>query len=243
MTVTGPSSITTSVASGDHSQGQHGHQATLEDGLDFVNTLERERGRSEDHLASIEAALEWLREHDLLHVEAHDERVERFGNDEEGARRVLARVHRVRAAMRELVDASVERRPPEGPALERINRILRTPYSYYLVPARDGVSLDHRHEGDPVEGALARLAESIAREVSQGHPERLRICADDECRWVFNDTSPTGRRKWCDMTTCGNRAKAARHRERQRTAEVSLIDADDQATRGPFGAQARESSS
>lgn len=221
MTAVSPASLTTSGASGDHPQGQHGHQATLEDGLDFVNTLERERGRSADHLASIGAALEWLREHDLLHVEAHDELVERFGNDEEAARRVLARVHRVRSAMRELVDASVERRPPEGLALERINRILRTPYSYYLVPSRDGVSLDHRHDGDPVEGALARLAESIAREVSQGHPELLRICADDECRWVFNDTSPTGRRKWCDMTTCGNRAKAARHRERQRAAECT----------------------
>ncbi len=221
MTVSGPVPSATSVALAHASQGEHGHQATLDDGLDFINTLEHERGRSVEHLASMEAALEWLKGHDLLHVEAHDELAERFGGDEEGSQRALARVHRVRAAMRELADASVERRPPEGPALDRVNRILRTPYSYYLVPSPDGVSLDHRHEGDPVEGALARLTESIAREVSQGHPERLRICANEDCRWVFNDTSPTGRRKWCDMTTCGNRAKAARHRERQRAAEGS----------------------
>ena len=219
MTASGPASQTTSVALDHASHAEHGHQATLEDGLDFVNTLEHERGHSQDHLSSMAAALDWLGQHDLMHEEAHRELVDRFSDDEEGAQRVLARVHRVRAAMRELVDASVARRPPEGRALERINRILRAPYSYYLVPSHDGVSLDHRHEGDPVEGALARLAESIAREVSQGHPERLRICADEECRWVFHDTSPTGRRKWCDMTTCGNRAKAARHRERQRSAE------------------------
>jgi flagellar biosynthesis GTPase FlhF len=31
-----------------------------------------------------------------------------------------------------------------------------------------------------------------------------------DCRWVFSDSSRSGRRKWCDMNTCGNRAKAAR---------------------------------
>ncbi|HEX9739118.1 MAG TPA: CGNR zinc finger domain-containing protein, partial [Candidatus Limnocylindria bacterium] len=32
------------------------------------------------------------------------------------------------------------------------------------------------------------------------------------------DRSPTGRRRWCDMRTCGNQAKAARHRARVREA-------------------------
>ena len=90
------------------------------------------------------------------------------------------------------------------------------PYVYELVPAADGVSLDHRHDGDPINGALARLSEAVARELTQDDKERLRICANDECRWVFRDNSPAGRRKWCDMSSCGNRAKAARHRERQK---------------------------
>ena len=83
--------------------------------------------------------------------------------------------------------------------------------------------MDHKHEGDPVEGALARLVESIAREVSQGHPERMRVCANEECRWVFHDTSRCGRRKWCDMATCGNRAKVARHREKSRRELVAGV--------------------
>jgi predicted RNA-binding Zn ribbon-like protein len=82
------------------------------------------------------------------------------------------------------------------------------------VPAPNGVSLDHRHDGDPIAGALARLADAAAREVTAPDLDRLRICANDDCRWVFKDESPGGRRKWCDMRTCGNRAKVARHRER-----------------------------
>ena len=197
-------------------RSQHGHEAALDDGLAFVNTLAFDRGAALEQLPGVDDALHWLHDHELLHTDSMVALRHQFANDQEAADKRLARVHRVRAAMRELVDAAVERRPPEPRALERINRVLRTPYTYELVPALDGVSLDHRHDGDPVEGALARLAESIAREVSQGDPARLRICSNDGCRWVFHDPSPSGRRRWCDMSTCGNRAKAARYRERKK---------------------------
>jgi predicted RNA-binding Zn ribbon-like protein len=37
---------------------------------------------------------------------------------------------------------------------------------------------------------------------------------------VFYDTTKNGRRRWCDMSTCGNRAKAARHREKVRSSDL-----------------------
>lgn len=204
----------------------HGHQVDLETGLDFINTLEHSRGRPIEHFDSAATALRWLREHNLLHVEALEAELALTEANPRAAERALGRIRRVRAAMRELADAAVEGRPPAQVHLDEVNRALTTPYTYYLVPAPDGVSLDHRHEGDPVEGALARLTESIARELSQGQPERLRICANEDCRWVFNDTSRTGRRKWCDMSTCGNRAKVARHRQRKRDEERAATTAD-----------------
>jgi predicted RNA-binding Zn ribbon-like protein len=199
-----------------HGDFQHVHVARLSDGMDFINTLEFSRNSSTEELQTPEDALRWLRDHELMHHEAVEDLTALVKVSPRTGERVLNRVRKVRAAMRELVEAAVERRPPDLAQLGEINRALRTHYIYELVPARDGVSLDHRHEGDPVDGALARLAESLAREVSQGDPERLRICANDTCRWVFVDTSRTGRRKWCDMSTCGNKAKAARFRERHR---------------------------
>ncbi|GGR26480.1 CGNR zinc finger domain-containing protein [Deinococcus ruber] len=42
---------------------------------------------------------------------------------------------------------------------------------------------------------------------------RVGECADDRgCGWLFLDTSKAGRRRWCSMQDCGNRAKAQRHR-------------------------------
>jgi predicted RNA-binding Zn ribbon-like protein len=204
----------------DDGRFQHAHIASLEDGLDFINTLEFSRDGAEDELKTAPDALAWLHDHNLLHRETLEELREVVEASPTRAERLLERVKRVRTAMRELVEATVERRRPALDQLAEINRALRTHYVYELVPASDGVSLDHRHEGDPVEGALARLVESLAREVSQGQRDRLRLCANDDCRWVFADTSRTGRRKWCDMATCGNKAKAARFRERRKAQQV-----------------------
>ena len=204
--------------------GRHGHQASLADGLDFVNTLEFSKGVPRDDLTSAAVAVAWFQHHALLHGETAAQLVADVAHDDAAADKLLQRVQKTRGALRDLLVAAVERRTPSDTALREVNRALRAQYVYELVPAADGVSLDHRHEGDPIAGALARLSEAIARELTQDDKERLRICANDECRWVFRDNSPAGRRKWCDMSSCGNRAKAARHRERQKhRADVAPV--------------------
>ncbi len=44
--------------------------------------------------------------------------------------------------------------------------------------------------------------------------ERVRACPGPGCGWLFLDR--TGRRRWCTMATCGNRAKARRFATRRR---------------------------
>ena len=43
---------------------------------------------------------------------------------------------------------------------------------------------------------------------------RIRQCANEKCLWLFLDESKSGTRRWCDMSSCGNRAKAQRHYSR-----------------------------
>jgi predicted RNA-binding Zn ribbon-like protein len=45
---------------------------------------------------------------------------------------------------------------------------------------------------------------------------RVRRCTNPECLWLFIDASRMGTRRWCDMTSCGNRAKARRHYDKMR---------------------------
>jgi predicted RNA-binding Zn ribbon-like protein len=46
--------------------------------------------------------------------------------------------------------------------------------------------------------------------------DAVRACPGRGCGWLFLD--PSGRRRWCSMATCGNRAKQRRHAERVRAA-------------------------
>src|SRR5262245_47298512 len=131
----------------------HRHEASLEEGLDFVNTLEYSRGQPVEHLDSVFTALAWLREHYLMHSDSLRTLKERFADDPAAGERALGRIRRVRAGIRELVDATVEDRPAAAAQLTVVNQALRTPFVYQLVPASDGCSISHRHDGDPIEGA------------------------------------------------------------------------------------------
>jgi predicted RNA-binding Zn ribbon-like protein len=53
-------------------------------------------------------------------------------------------------------------------------------------------------------------AEDLLRLLAEA-PDRIKQCAHEHCVLWFYDTSKNGTRRWHSMTTCGNRAKAARH--------------------------------
>jgi predicted RNA-binding Zn ribbon-like protein len=199
----------------------HAHDVSVDTALEFIDTLEYTHGEPVELLDTTAAAVDWLHDHGVLHehLEPECEAIQVPGVE---ADRALIHIRTVRAALRELVDATVQGRPPADAALEVANAAMGARQRLVLVRRTEGapdpspVILGHRHEGDPLEDAIARIAERIAREVSGDEADRLRICADDGCRFVFFDASRTGRRRWCDMATCGNRAKAARHRARLR---------------------------
>lgn len=63
---------------------------------------------------------------------------------------------------------------------------------------------------------LAPVLWSAADLLLRAGQRRIRRCANPECLWLFLDESRMGTRRWCDMTACGNRAKARRHYEKMR---------------------------
>jgi predicted RNA-binding Zn ribbon-like protein len=100
-------------------------------------------------------------------------------------------------------DAIVEGRP-DWAALSAETRRL----GIGLAPAADG-TLARFDPGDdeesPLRAAVFGAVEVLTSPMSLG----VRACPGVGCGWVFYD--PRGRRRWCLMAVCGNRAKAARH--------------------------------
>ncbi|HEX8359333.1 MAG TPA: ABATE domain-containing protein [Longimicrobium sp.] len=71
--------------------------------------------------------------------------------------------------------------------------------------------------GEGMDVVRWRVAESASELLTMGNLARLRRCAGEDCTRLFLDTSRAGRRRWCDMSHCGNIAKVRRFRTRQRT--------------------------
>jgi predicted RNA-binding Zn ribbon-like protein len=187
-----------------HDHRTHTHRADIGDTLEFVNSV---RLTGADQLPDDEHVLAWLIGRGLVHPD--NRRLP-------GSRDLTGRAHRLRAALRAIFAATTDHRSPEAPVLAEINRALRAVAPIELTASAEGYTIGHRHLGDPVDDALGRLAQVVLRAVTDGEIGRLRLCANTRCRTAFRDTSRAGTRLWCDMTTCGNRAKATRHRARAR---------------------------
>ena len=71
---------------------------------------------------------------------------------------------------------------------------------------------------EPAPGAsgLGRVLAELHRLEELGALDRLKMCASDECHWVFYDRSKPGSRRWCSSTLCGNREKTRTYRSRKR---------------------------
>ncbi len=194
-------------------------QADLETSLDFVNTFGLTHGRQFDDLGTTRQAIDWLHERTGLDPAAVAD-----------SPAVLARIARARTAFRELWDATAEERPVDEAAIREVNRVLRHRSVLELEAGPDdtaghGIRLASRFTGDEVDCALAELADPLVRAISSAERTKARICANETCRWVFYDSSRTHQRRWCEMSSCGNRAKAARHRARARASQPAANDA------------------
>ena len=168
--------------------------------LDFVNTVDPRHGtRREERLPDYAAVLEWARQ---AGIEASPLPAA-----------AASRAHEDAIALREtlyaIFGAVARGEAPPGDALRRLNdELARRPRQittgFAWAPFREDV--------------LASVVWSAAELLTNGPLERVRECpGDDTCGWLFLDTSRNGSRRWCDMSTCGNRAKARRHYRRAST--------------------------
>ena len=66
-----------------------------------------------------------------------------------------------------------------------------------------------------IDAVISQMLGIVHRSQLEDEWRRLKICASDECRWAFYDTSRNRGGTWCQMEVCGNRIKNRRYRDRQ----------------------------
>jgi len=118
----------------------------------------------------------------------------------------------LRESIYRLFDASAQSRAPAARDLEALNRALAAaPARTTLKRSRDGYAWDVAVKPGTALSLLAPVLWSAGDLLAGPRLERVRRCANPECGWLFLDDSRAGKRRWCSMSACGNRAKARRH--------------------------------
>ncbi len=203
--------------------------------LEFVNTDTASLVPRGDLLRDFGTLVKWLVERGVVDLERAGGLSRRALLQPAAASATLVDARRVRAALRTLAERGVASATVRDDAVAEINRVLgRSTGTRRLDQREDGDFVRvFVPTGDAFAGLMIPIVESAADALVIDELPRVRRCAESRCSRVFLDTSRNGTRRWCDMGTCGNRAKAARHRARARTedrvAATDLVAAADRA--------------
>jgi predicted RNA-binding Zn ribbon-like protein len=129
---------------------------------------------------------------------------------------VLTKILRLRESQLALFSAIARKKPVAKAWVEPINQILRITEGHdELVQAANRWRLEYIAREQGLEWLLAAIARSAAELLVEGPEAPIRRCANPKCRLFFYDDSRTHRRRWCSMSTCGNRHKVAAFLQRQ----------------------------
>jgi predicted RNA-binding Zn ribbon-like protein len=166
---------------------------------DFVNTLDERhyvadgaRLEGSDALATPALMADWLGRHGM------NERAD-AGSWQDAVT--------LRSALRSYLELPPRERVAAASAFNAAASV------YPLKVATDGegrVTLVPRAGTDTLGMVLVQLHALAAAE----QLDRLKACADPDCRWIFLDRSKPGSRRWCSSTGCGNRQKTRAYRAR-----------------------------
>ncbi|HEY4659199.1 MAG TPA: ABATE domain-containing protein [Gemmatimonadaceae bacterium] len=188
--------------------------------LDFVNSDDASRtrkGTRTDALDTFDGFIRWLCLARLLDEERAAAMTRRAQQQPTGASAALHEARRLRNVLRALAERGADSADRATQvAIAEINRVLgRSAGTRRVEPRSDGGFVrNFVTVGDVFAGLLIPVIESAADALVNGEMARVRRCADPRCARVFFDGSRNGKRRWCEMATCGNRAKAARHRRK-----------------------------
>lgn len=190
--------------------------------LDFVNTVDpRHDDQRDDCLRSYPQLLRWAEEARLLTAEECARLKVRSQEEPDLADAVHLRALELREALYRLFTAQ----PARGDLARLTDEAHRAWGTAELARTAGGWAWlwDAPTELDR---ALWPVARSAAELLTSARLGRVRECEGPSgCGWLFLDTSKNGRRRWCDMRVCGNRAKARRHRERELAASSGGTEA------------------
>jgi predicted RNA-binding Zn ribbon-like protein len=184
--------------------------------LDFLNTLATPRGETVELLGDGRALAAWLEGAGLLEASSARKLERALGAGALDA--AAAEARKLREWARDWISRWREAPKADYEAeLRRLNRMLEQARRYCeLVRAPGRLELRQRERVESRDDLIALLAAQIAALFASEEPGLVKPCEGSGCTLWFVDRTKAHGRRFCSAAACGNRAKVAAFRERQR---------------------------
>jgi predicted RNA-binding Zn ribbon-like protein len=185
--------------------------------IDLVNTVTARDAEPLDWLASYGGLIGWA-QHTALFSKADLSALSDLARkDAAGASASLTRCKLLREALCRLLYAGVHGDEQKRADLAEIDTARVASAAAAKLSLKDRRVRPVWSVKDSGLDLIAHVVVAEALELLEGDKlERLRICEGDHCGWLFLDLSKNSSRRWCDMATCGNVAKARRFQKRRK---------------------------
>lgn len=192
-------------------------------GLDFLNSIATPVDKPIEFIGNGEDFLQWLQSAGLVPAEVLATLRDNAVPGELDA--VAARARALREWFRGFVDKHRGKRLPRNALkkLEPLNQVLARDDEFGQIVARDhgsdrdalsDLKWEVKRRWRSPEVLLIPIAKAMAELVCTEDFSAIKACEGRACTLFFLDKTRAQARRWCNMATCGNRAKQAAHREK-----------------------------
>ena len=184
--------------------------------LDFVNTAD---WHASDHpiesLTSYSELVRWSKHAGILTEKQGKRLFKGASHNSEDRSAVLKRAIALREVIYRVFTSIIQKDIPQEEDLAAFNSELSMAMARSQIIV-EGDAFDWKWTAgeDALDQMLWPIVHDAARLLTSKERFRVGKCMDNNCGWLFLDTSRNRSRRWCSMKDCGNRAKARRHYER-----------------------------
>ncbi len=188
--------------------------------LDFINTLDDRPAQKPTELLKDYSDLARFGEQTgILTTAQTDALLEKAVLMPQDAADALDHARRLREALYEIFSSLMNHTAVPPSAMEILNRqVHHAALHTHLIQTKQSCEWTFDDLTSSLEGMLWPISRAAAVLLTSANVALVRTCLSPTCQWFFLDTSKNHRRRWCDMTKCGNRAKVRNFYARKRSA-------------------------
>ena len=188
--------------------------------LDFTDTVTyRSDSKEKEFLNSYADLLAWCNQAGILSDAESQQLLREAESRPKDAAQALGRARDLRETIYRIFLAIAQNIPPNETDLGDLNAALaRTVSKSRIVATNDGFTWTSQVDCDALDRVIWPVIRSATDLLTSEDIRLVKHCAASDCRSLFLDISRNKKRRWCEMSSCGNRAKARRHYHRRKQA-------------------------